>query len=68
MFMFETKNREINSECHVDISLDQSLLLINRYREQIEKLVSIELFVSFVENLETLQSKYKIQNNTEHIL
>lgn len=37
MFIFETKNRENNSERHVDISLDQSLLLINRYREEFEK-------------------------------
>lgn len=63
MFMFEIKYRENNSELYVDISFDQSLLLINRYREQFEKLLSIGLFVSFIKSLETLQSRYKtIQN------
>lgn len=63
MLMFETKNREINSERHDDISLDQSLLLINRYREQFEKFVSIGIFVSFVKSLGILQFKCKtIQN------
>lgn len=63
--MFETKNREINSERHVDISLDQSLLLINRYREQFEKLVSIGLFVFFVKSLKN--AVIQIQNNTEYV-